>query len=235
MSYQPDELQEILGIYKAETEEHLQKLNEGLLLLEQSPQRTETLEEIFREAHSLKGAARMIGFEAVEKIAHGLEDLFGLARKGELSFGRPVFDVIFSALDAVSKRTADWLENPGAPGAPVDEVLAGLREVCAGCSAAPAAAAPVIVPNAALLTVPSPAVTAPAAGESAFPAARAAAADPSAEDHVAPTPDTAVRQIEETIRVTTQKLDDLMNQIGEILVTRIKFDERLAEIRTIER
>ena len=50
-----------------------------------------------------------------------------------------------------------------------------------------------------------------------------------------PPPDAGVRQIEETIRVTTQKLDDLMNQIGEILVTRIKFDERLAEIRVIER
>ena len=86
MSYQPDELQEILSIYKAETEEHLQSLNEGLLRLEKEPRRIETLEEIFREAHSLKGAARMIGFEAVEKIAHALEDLFSLARKGELDF-----------------------------------------------------------------------------------------------------------------------------------------------------
>jgi two-component system chemotaxis sensor kinase CheA len=58
VSHQSDELQEILSIYKAETEEHLQKLNERLLSLEKSPRRTETLEEIFREAHSLKGAAR---------------------------------------------------------------------------------------------------------------------------------------------------------------------------------
>ena len=50
MSFQPDELQEILSIYKAETEEHLQNLNEGLLRLEKAPRRTETLEEIFREA-----------------------------------------------------------------------------------------------------------------------------------------------------------------------------------------
>ena len=141
VSYQPDELQEILSIYKAETEEHLQKLNEGLLRLEKAPRRTETLEEIFREAHSLKGAARMIGFEAVEKIAHGLEDLFSLARKGELDFGRQVFDVIFAALDAISKLTAGWLENPGAPSPPVDDLLERIRAVRAPGAGIPAAAA----------------------------------------------------------------------------------------------
>ena len=137
VSYQPDELQEILSIYKAETEEHLQKLNEGLLRLEKTPRRTETLEEIFREAHSLKGAARMIGFEAVEKIAHGLEDLFSLARKGELDFGRQVFDVIFAALDAISKLTAGWLENPGAPSPPVDDLLERIRAVRTSTPGAP--------------------------------------------------------------------------------------------------
>ena len=226
MSYQPDELQEILSIYKAETEEHLQKLNDGLLSLEKSPRRTETLEEIFREAHSLKGAARMIGFEVVEKLAHALEDLFSLARKGELDFERRVFDVIFETLDAISKLTTGWLENPGAPAPSVDGLLERIH-----AARAPAAGLPAAV---ALQTTPPPqaAVAAPAAPQ-AEPVA--GPADRAADEHAAPAPDVGVRQIEETIRVTTQKLDDLMNQIGEILVTRIKFDERLAEIRLIER
>ena len=215
MSYQPDELQEILSIYKAETEEHLQKLNEGLLRLEKEPRRTETLEEIFREAHSLKGAARMIGFEAVEKIAHGLEDLFSLARKGELDFERQVFDVIFATLDHISRFTTAWLENPGAPSPPVDDLLERLRAVrTPGAGNSEAAA------------LPPPAA---AASAIAGPAGR------SVENQGVAVPEAGVRQIEETIRVTTLKLDDLMNQIGEILVTRIKFDERLAEIRLIER
>jgi len=215
VSYQPDELQEILSIYKAETEEHLQKLNEGLLRLEKEPRRTETLEEIFREAHSLKGAARMIGFEAVEKIAHGLEDLFSLARKGELNFERQVFDVIFATLDHISRFTTAWLENPGAPSPPVDDLLERLRAVrTPGAGNSEAAA------------LPPPAA---AASAIAGPAGR------SVENQGVAVPEAGVRQIEETIRVTTLKLDDLMNQIGEILVTRIKFDERLAEIRLIER
>jgi two-component system chemotaxis sensor kinase CheA len=248
VSYQPDELQEILSIYKAETEEHLQNLNEGLLRLEKEPRRTETLEEIFREAHSLKGAARMIGFEAVEKISHGLEDLFGLARKGELAFERPVFDVIFAALDAVSKHTARWLENPGAPSPPVDELLERIRAVrpTAGVpAAAPAgSAAPATAPTAPAAVPPPPAAVVsppqpPPQPEPGVPAgvqaARAACADRAADEHAVAPGDGGMRQVEETIRVTTQKLDDLMNQIGEILVTRIKFDERLSEIRQIER
>jgi len=239
VSYQPDELQEILSIYKAETEEHLQKLNEGLLSLEKAPRRTETIEEIFREAHSLKGAARMIGFEPVEKIAHGLEDLFSQARKGELDFQRHVFDVIFVALDAISKLTAGWLENPGAPSPQVDDLLERIRAVRASPAGIPAVAAPP-VPTAATLPAAST-MTPPTAPTAASTAAQAPSlpiakpAERSGDDHVAPASETGVRQIEETIRVTTQKLDDLMNQIGEILVTRIKFDERLAEIRVIER
>lgn len=242
MSYHADELLEILSIYKAETEEHLQKLNEGLLSLEKAPRRTETLEEIFREAHSLKGAARMIGFEAVEKIAHGLEDLFGLARKGELDFGRHVFDVIFVALDAISKLTDAWLENPGSPSPPVDDLLERIRSVRTSgaeipADVSPATPAPVASPEPVPAMIAPPPPVAPAGARTTEPLTppSAAVADRPADDHPAPAPETGVRQIEETIRVTTQKLDDLMNQIGEILVTRIKFDERLAEIRLIER
>lgn len=244
MSYNGDELQEILSIFKAETEEHLQKLNAGLLSLESAPRRTETLEEIFREAHSLKGAARMIGFEAVEKVAHALEDLLSLARKGELAFERQVFDVIFAALDEISKQTAGWLENPAAPAPPVDELLERIRAVRASGSGTPAPASRTRTPAASAAAVPA-ALPLPLPADAPVPAAPQhpppsppPGAGPDhrcADESAAAAPEAGVRQIEETIRVTTQKLDDLMNQIGEILVTRIKFDERLAEIRALER
>jgi two-component system chemotaxis sensor kinase CheA len=226
MTYRPDELQEILSIYKAESEEHLQKLNACLLRLEQEPRRTETLEEIFREAHSLKGAARMIGFEAVEKVAHSLEDLFGLAKKGELALGRGVFDAIFAAIDAIGKLTERWLADPGAPSPPVEDLVARIRAARSGPAEAPAAGPPPpAAPPPAMAVAPPAALPPPAAAAPQRPPGPAAPAPPEA----------AVRQVEETIRVTTQKLDDLMNQIGEILVTKIKFDERLGEIRGLER
>ena len=150
--------------------------------------------------------------------------------------------MIFAALDAISKLTAGWLENPGAPSPPVDDLLERIRAVRAPRAGAPgrrgAAGAGC---GAGTGAAPAPAPASPAAAD----AGRAAAAPPPPRPAPPrplrrrsprpPRPTPGVRQIEETIRVTTQKLDDLMNQIGEILVTRIKFDERLAEIRVIER
>ena len=112
MSFNAEELKEILSIFKSESEEHLQKLNESLLLLEKEPGRSDLLEEIFREAHSLKGSARMIGFEAVEKISHGLEDLFSVVRKGEVVLNAGAFDAIFASLDAINRLTEKWLADP---------------------------------------------------------------------------------------------------------------------------
>lgn len=132
MSFNPGELQEILSIYKAESEEHLLKMNECLIRLEKETDRTDILEEIFREAHSLKGSARMIGFEVVEKVAHRLEDLFGVARKGELSLGSETFDVIFEAIDVISRVTERWLIDPQGEVEDVSPVLEGMESLLRG-------------------------------------------------------------------------------------------------------
>ncbi len=71
---------ELRALFKAESEEHLQTLENGLLRLEAEPRETAVLEELFRSAHSLKGAARMLGVEGVETLAHHFEDELGAAR-----------------------------------------------------------------------------------------------------------------------------------------------------------
>src|SRR3990167_307770 len=74
---------ELCRLCKAESEEHLARLDDGLLRLEKTPADPPLLEEVFRESHSLKGAARMLGLAGIEAAAHGLESLFNAARKGE--------------------------------------------------------------------------------------------------------------------------------------------------------
>jgi len=69
-------------LFKAESEEHLQHLDDALLHLEKTPADQPLLEEAFREAHSLKGAARMLGLNAIQAPAHRLEDEFNAARHG---------------------------------------------------------------------------------------------------------------------------------------------------------
>ena len=69
-------------LFKAESEEHLQHLDDALLRLENTPGDQALLEEAFREAHSLKGAARMLGLSAIQAPAHLLEDELNAARQG---------------------------------------------------------------------------------------------------------------------------------------------------------
>lgn len=69
------------ALFKAESEEHLQQLDDNLLRLEKSPDDQSLLDEAFREAHSLKGAARMLGLTSVQAWAHKLEEPLNTARR----------------------------------------------------------------------------------------------------------------------------------------------------------
>ncbi|BBI99095.1 hybrid sensor histidine kinase/response regulator [Ferrigenium kumadai] len=74
---------ELRSLFKIESEERLQHLDTGLLRLEETPSDLALLEDLFREAHSLKGAARMLGLIDIQTLSHQLEDALGAARKGE--------------------------------------------------------------------------------------------------------------------------------------------------------
>ena len=98
------EFQEILSIFKAECDEHLQNLVAGMLCLERAPENSETVEQLFRAAHSLKGASRMVGMEDIEKVAHLLEDLLGDFRKGRVYPATEVIDNLAVFLDRLQKE-----------------------------------------------------------------------------------------------------------------------------------
>ncbi len=237
MSFNPEEIQEILSIYKAESEEHLQKLNQCLLLLEKEPARGDVLEEVFREAHSLKGSARMIGFATVEKLAHGLEDLFGAARKGELTLGAETFDVIFKTIDAVSRVTEAWLADPSSEGEGAEDLLALIKSARSGGTDRSRGGKGEREPRSRESLPKEEKREGEKDDDASAPAPARSAAAPAAAVEGAPGKEARKEkvgiEVEETIRVATQKLDDLMNRIGEILVTKIKFDQRLEEVRRL--
>ncbi|HNO11162.1 MAG TPA: Hpt domain-containing protein, partial [bacterium] len=70
MDLSKDELKEMMSIFKVESEEHLKNLNKGLLKLEETPNSRELIDELFRTAHSIKGSARMMGFQKIEGVSH---------------------------------------------------------------------------------------------------------------------------------------------------------------------
>ena len=99
-----DIMRQLRATFKAEAADHLQAMNRILVELEKGSngrERAELLEEIFREAHSLKGAAGAADIGDVETTAHKLENVFGAVKAGEIELTADLCDVLYEAIDAV--------------------------------------------------------------------------------------------------------------------------------------
>jgi two-component system chemotaxis sensor kinase CheA len=94
---------ELSDLFKIESEEHLNAIENGLLSIEQNPKDYEVLHVIFREAHSMKGASRMLGVSDAETISHILEDQLGKASRGELELNSSIIDRFYVGIDAIRK------------------------------------------------------------------------------------------------------------------------------------
>ncbi|MCT7983317.1 hybrid sensor histidine kinase/response regulator [Laspinema sp. A4] len=95
--------EELRITFKVASEEHLQKLNEGLLHLEEQPDDLGKLEELMREAHSLKGDAGMLGVKDIATLAHQWEHLLGTVKRKETALSPELCDRLYHGLDAISK------------------------------------------------------------------------------------------------------------------------------------
>jgi two-component system chemotaxis sensor kinase CheA len=99
--------EELRKIFKDESAEHIQRLEECFLRLEKETTNRAVLEEAFREAHSLKGAARMLGLTSVETTSHRLEDILGPAKKGTVPLTPEVFEHLYKVLDTIRSRVKE--------------------------------------------------------------------------------------------------------------------------------
>lgn len=98
--------EELRVIFKSASEEHLQKLEDGLLQLEKNPCDQANLEELMREAHSLKGDAGMLGLKDISTLAHQLEHILGTIKRDEVELSPDVSDRLYQGLDAISQLVA---------------------------------------------------------------------------------------------------------------------------------
>ena len=161
---------ELRNLFRIESAEHLQKLDAGLLSLEKKPDDPLMIQEVFREAHSLKGAARMLGLIDIQGLANGVEDMLGAARSGQLLITAEVIKPQLAILDLIRQRVAEVVGVP--------------------CE----------------VSVPTPAPIVP----STVSAEVAIHVEPysSQEFHI------------DTLRVDAKKLDFLLSQAGELVVSR---------------
>ena len=95
------DVSQYLEIFIEETKEHLQSLNQHLLILEREPENEETINEIFRAAHSLKGMAGTMGFKRMQRLTHDMENVFSEIRTGKMKVASSLVDILFKGLDAL--------------------------------------------------------------------------------------------------------------------------------------
>lgn len=95
------DVSQYLEIFIEETKEHLQSLNEHLLILEREPDNENTINEIFRAAHSLKGMAGTMGYKRMQRLTHDMENVFSEIRNGKMKVSSKLVDVLFKGLDAL--------------------------------------------------------------------------------------------------------------------------------------
>ena len=142
------DVNQYLEIFLDETKEHLENLNAQILKLEQEPEDVDTINEIFRAAHSLKGMAGTMGYKRMQALTHDMENVFSEIRNGTMKVNSNLIDTLFQCLDALEEynnniqETADEGTNDNQQLiAQLNEFLksAGKEEPAAAKEAAPAA------------------------------------------------------------------------------------------------
>ncbi|OGW22267.1 MAG: hypothetical protein A2X55_09520 [Nitrospirae bacterium GWB2_47_37] len=210
------DMAKFLARFVEEAREHVEKLNKGLVFLEKNPDDSETINAIFRSAHTIKGSSRMMKLTHITGVAHKTEDVLGALREGKISHSKELADLIFKAIDVIS----DMIDKT-ASGQEITDDSAALCEELA---------------KAAEGSLPP---------ESAMPKEPAERETHKPEDRPAPdtsrqpvqqSPDKGTNQKQaETIRVNAEKLDELIKLMGEIVSNQNRMKQRLMDIKEMER
>ncbi len=111
-----------LEIFLDETKEHLQSLSDQFMILEQEPDNMDTINEIFRSAHTLKGMAGTMGYKRMQTLTHDMENVFSEVRNNTIKVDGAMVDLLFQCLDALEEYTEN-IQNTGDEGTNDNEHL----------------------------------------------------------------------------------------------------------------
>ncbi|MBL9215990.1 MAG: chemotaxis protein CheA [Opitutaceae bacterium] len=206
------ENRELLAEFHAEAVDHLQQIEAALLALEHQPDDPEALSSIFRSFHTIKGNAGFLGLVPMHTLAHEVETLLDLARNHRLRLNSAVITEILRSRDALQELTqqvALALERGVLPSQviPVGHLIRAVKLLAESRGVSPAAAPAAAPGPAAPTVVPLPVASALAADHA--PAAVGGA--PKAASH--------------TVRVSTDKLDSIMDVVGELVIVQSQLIE----------
>lgn len=136
------DLSQYLEIFIDESKEHLQTLNDQVLILEAEPENVDTVNEIFRAAHSLKGMAGTMGYKRMQRLTHDMENVFSEIRNGKMNVTPDLVDIVFKCLDALEGYLSNIMEGADEGTEDNEEIIqllnATLESEVSGEQAAPA-------------------------------------------------------------------------------------------------
>ena len=123
------DISQYLEIFIDETKEHLQTLSDQLMILEQEPENMDTINEIFRAAHSLKGMAGTMGYKRMQRLTHDMENVFQEIRSGNMTVQPELVDVLFRGLDALEAYLAVIMETANEGTEENEEIINTLNDI----------------------------------------------------------------------------------------------------------
>ena len=247
IDFEEDEMREIIDDFLVEADELIESLDTSFVQLETNPTDLDLLNEIFRAVHTIKGTSSFLGFDQVTTLSHKMEDILNKLRKSELTVTAATMDVLLQGLDLL-KVLLDNVRNHVDVPVGIDDILRRLSLIEAGesdvSSEPPEATKPLeveasiiaepeieetpveqvafpdTVPEAEALLVeqvvstdtPTPEET---TAEQVLPVDNL---EPEAVMKKAPAP--SKKAVDQTIRVGVERLDSLLNMMGELVLGR---------------
>lgn len=221
---------DLLNIFRDEVGEYLEILNTALMQIETADGLdVEAVRELNRVAHSMKGASRAVGLKVVETIAHYMEEVFDAALQHNLDLAPAVCDLLYDGLDLIQ----NIMDGGEADQETLAAVLVQLEQTVAQGAAqaentdiANKSTGPPLTEDGS-----SPSNSNGTVSESN----QRPAEMPMVQDHTRDTNTVIMRPAEESIRVPVSKLDRLMAEVSELLVSRMQTEERMHELQSLRR
>lgn len=215
-------MDDLLNEFLTETKENLERLDTEIVRLEQEPNNPELLGSIFRVMHTIKGTCGFLGLPRLEKVAHAAENVLDVIRKGKRAVTPYAISVVLEAIDQIKFITAVLEESEKEPDGDDKTLIACLNAVATGDDGEG--------------SVETSDITAPPQEESAPAAAEKSDTQPvvTPEIKVAPVAAAPIKKAtpekektantegaaDQTIRVSLQLLETLMNTVSELVLTR---------------
>ena len=230
------ENQELLVEFHAEVVDHLSQIEAALLHLDQQPDNPEALNSIFRSFHTIKGNAGFLALVPMHTLAHEVESLLDLARNHKLQLTSAIITEILRSRDvlqALTQQVGVALESGQLPSEviPVSHLIQAVKrlavpdgEKAPAAAPAPVASAPVVevAPVIEAVSTPTPEIAPEAAPVEVAPVTPTTAAAPAAAKVAVPEKAASTGQ---TVRVNTEKLDSLMDVVGELVIVQSQIME----------